>query len=557
MKLKYITIIQLTLTISLFSQSIFAKNTRGMGGDAVVCFNQDQQIETVTLLDYFQATRQSQTIDLGSPDLNYKEKVNYVLKRLEKINPTRAHLYKLWWKTFEKNTLRLKGYQLPDTKEPYGIKLPNNCKLKPVASQGMVLFPGERYYTFDQDLIDKMDSDNHAGLILHSLILKEALLIHRHSNSIHAQELNRVISSSRLDQIHLQEYFGHISKTHFVYADAHGIAICVPTAFQANWGKSCSKADMRFHDANSLASAYTYDYKENHPHPDLFSYKISNYPNSSVYPVGQQYVSFYPSQQVEKLQISNLEGFHYDRENNQINFIDEKIKLSFYLSDRRGFSKKRDMTLVFESNGQISALMSEKYEYYDDDEDLIRGCNHFLTLSQGDLKITLDYASELYLLNKAHQLDSRFICDLVPYVSGALELVEKPDDKNWNVQLYTHYLNSGNTILHDGTMTFITPYYLTNPIEDAYFNKVPVRSLVVDNQEVTYLKLPSNTGVFIPSQNKLVFIEEISSFYEGGTFKTVQLSKPQVLLSESGDKLLFPANKVLSLNHLGRVIVQN
>ena len=83
----------------------------GNGGDVVYCYQEGGV--SVEMLDLYEAvSRWGLTIDFGPPELSPLEKVNFVLDRLEAVDPYRAQEYRQRAGNFFTNALFLPGINL-------------------------------------------------------------------------------------------------------------------------------------------------------------------------------------------------------------------------------------------------------------------------------------------------------------------------------------------------------------------------------------------------------------------------------------------------------------
>ena len=202
----------------------FAAKEVGNGGDAVVCRDAAGKIISAEFFDYYEArTKRGLTIDLGADNLPYDQKVELVLSRIERLNPHRAELYRGFLKTFIVETRFLAGVELVDIPDTGNAFVPIGCKLEQLAVQQEVKFPGDSRYTINLDLWNQLDANNKAGLVLHEMILREAISDENmQTSSINARYLNSIFSTKGFEQMNLKTYIDLLRLVEFSKADAQG-----------------------------------------------------------------------------------------------------------------------------------------------------------------------------------------------------------------------------------------------------------------------------------------------------------------------------------------------
>ncbi len=259
----------------------------GNGGDVVVCYKPNSKVKvSVEMLDHYEARRRHQlTLDYG-PGISYQEKVEFVIDRLEKINPSRARLYRLWWNEFEASTKRVRNITLDDIPDSGDIIIPKYCKVEQIAIQGGDFDDPAIFYLINEDLVDYLDAENHASLILHELTLREAITLNYHRNSKRSRYFNNLISSTRLETLGLRDYFEEVSFAEFVYADANGFPICVKGNYQLPYQQEIihrlcasriansmfqTKVEPSFYNEEAFYSGRIYNYTYQHPFPHIFN----------------------------------------------------------------------------------------------------------------------------------------------------------------------------------------------------------------------------------------------------------------------------------------------
>ena len=151
----------------------------GNGGDVIVCRNGDV-VTRIELLDHYEgALLRNMHVSLGAAELPIAEKIEIALKRLQRIDPDRAAYYRGLFSNFWDSSQFLSGIVLSDIPDSQHVALPAgaNCRIEQIAIQRQVTFPEDFRYIINKDLWDLLDNTSKAGLVLHEILLHEAIAI--------------------------------------------------------------------------------------------------------------------------------------------------------------------------------------------------------------------------------------------------------------------------------------------------------------------------------------------------------------------------------------------
>jgi len=177
----------------------------GNGGIGVQCTKTDGS-STVELLDYYEGrTQWDLEIETGDASLTADQKITYILDRMTRLDPDRANKLREGVKNFESQSRKLSGINLGPTTDSDITITEANCHPVQIVVRKEPELPGDKYFTINKDLFDKMDTGSQAGLILHELIYKEAV-DHRHATSRLSRFLNANIASKKMGHISFKEY---------------------------------------------------------------------------------------------------------------------------------------------------------------------------------------------------------------------------------------------------------------------------------------------------------------------------------------------------------------
>lgn len=179
---------------------------RGNGGDVLVCYDSAGKITSAKFYDLFEAEVKF-GLKLIAPQGNtLNEKVDSIISRVEKIDPSRAWAFRNWYKDFFQESKFIPGVELGDIPDQGDALWPVNCKIKQLVVQTDVKPPlNPHRYTFSQDLWNLLDDNSKVATIIHELIFREAR-IKGHRSSQAVRYLNGLFWADRLNQLTLPEY---------------------------------------------------------------------------------------------------------------------------------------------------------------------------------------------------------------------------------------------------------------------------------------------------------------------------------------------------------------
>lgn len=210
----------------------------GNGGFVLSCPNKIQ------LFDYFEIEQQGHNIQ-PIPGISIDDKVEYLLARLESIDPNRAKSYRFQFKNFwndyqeklgvEGLHLNFEQSQNPDYQQRFGlgnVSIPTNCELVLAMQQMAPRFDGPVRSRIRTNLYmpvwNRLDLDTKAALIMHELFYREYLNRQPPENSKGVRHLNGLLGTEDYN----------------TYDSAHWISELVSVNFSAMF------PDFQFDDAS-------------------------------------------------------------------------------------------------------------------------------------------------------------------------------------------------------------------------------------------------------------------------------------------------------------------
>lgn len=204
----------------------------GNGGDLLRCAQSGTAKVEFELLDYYEGRYyRGLQPDLGPQGTSFDDKVKYVLKRLERRNPSRGALYRSWYQTFFNETrffLEGRIVEIPDTGP---VVIPEGCSIQQIAAQlpDEQILPGDHRYTIDLNLWNQISEETRAGLVLHELVYREAIT-NLQMNSKRVRYFNEYISSSAFASFGDREMLSLVHTVGFRFVDYYGVPLDISRA---------------------------------------------------------------------------------------------------------------------------------------------------------------------------------------------------------------------------------------------------------------------------------------------------------------------------------------
>lgn len=218
-----ITILSFILFLINFNAYAGGGRTVGNGGDVLKCLSSNK--DTYQILDWYEGENiRNLNLDIGSDNLNVDQKLQIALTRLSRLSPARALRYQAHIKTFMSEIKWMPEGSLQDVKDSDEVAFPSNCKILQIANQSIPILSTDKRYLIDEYLWSKLDSNQKAALLLHEVILREAVEI-GHLNSVSARYLNSLILSTEIEQLPIEEFTEILKKLDFTSNSIQGINI--------------------------------------------------------------------------------------------------------------------------------------------------------------------------------------------------------------------------------------------------------------------------------------------------------------------------------------------
>lgn len=223
--------ILLPALISL-SATAFANNwyDRGNGGFVFLCESQPSIVVDL---------QENESRGLGpvqfSKATTATEKALDIIRRLEKLDPSRAALYKSWVKDFFLTAQFLKTSSLKHTPDLGLVTIPAGCKLEqPVFQRNPSILNSFRF-TVNEDVWEQLDTDNQAALIVHEVIYREFMNSPaKEMFSERVRILNSILHADALKDLSRGDYLALLQDLHIAAYEHDGLTFA--TGFSLDSG---------------------------------------------------------------------------------------------------------------------------------------------------------------------------------------------------------------------------------------------------------------------------------------------------------------------------------
>lgn len=262
---------------------------RGNGGFVLRC--PDKATQT---FDVYEAhSRYGFTIDSKHSN-SVEERVQYLISKLEKFNPSRAAGYSQWAEDFNKESRRIDNIEMfPVPDLGFGAK-PRDCKIELTVFQRAPDILNRFRYAINQDLWNELDILNQAALIMHEIIYRELSSAQDFAGTSEAARyLNGILNSEEFTNLKQADYLALLQSLGFRNADYGGYSILLRL--------DDPKLDFKleFYPTGGLVGAYLDNANRLYP-PDL---KINNVECYWI----DSFVSFYPEGKTRSLYLTYSE----------------------------------------------------------------------------------------------------------------------------------------------------------------------------------------------------------------------------------------------------------
>lgn len=162
----------LLVALSLFfSAESFAGDTKGQGGDILVCKRADRT--TYESFDLYERYNYRLSLAFGETTTS-EEIVEKVLSRLMSLDPQRYCLYKKYLESFSRESEYIETEIEPINDEGLPI-IPHHCKLQQAAIQTILPDAAGIKYRFYRPAVEQLNELHRTALFFHEFVYRDGL----------------------------------------------------------------------------------------------------------------------------------------------------------------------------------------------------------------------------------------------------------------------------------------------------------------------------------------------------------------------------------------------
>jgi len=236
-------------TFSLLFASSFSwalGDQKDNGGNVIFC-NKNGSME-IQLLDLYEGHVAYDFNFVPAQAKTMAEIFEERVQTLDKWNPTRANLYRQYFKSFSDEAKFLPpGNSIPNIGDEGWATVPDGCELKQIVVQQDIPTPEGIRYFVNRDLWAQLSEESKAALLLHEFIYREGRdAKNNFRNSSGVRYFNALIHSDLMPKLALKQYIAHLRYIGFQEAEAQGETIALFT-----WNKDYTVKTEQAVDFNS------------------------------------------------------------------------------------------------------------------------------------------------------------------------------------------------------------------------------------------------------------------------------------------------------------------
>lgn len=201
------------LSVFFFVGNAAAGNEVGNGGDVVVCTDANEQIESLELLDFWEAQEESAVLFKKIPeDTSVESVLESVFSQLAPLAPSLARQYGLRSKEFFKEVRFVEASKLTELDDSLHALNPSteNCKIQQVAIRVKDDTAPKRFLV-DKKLWEQMSSKQKAGLVLHEIVYEQLAFI-EDTDSRRARRLVAFFFSQNFAKLSANDFWAQLRK---------------------------------------------------------------------------------------------------------------------------------------------------------------------------------------------------------------------------------------------------------------------------------------------------------------------------------------------------------
>jgi hypothetical protein len=365
----------------------------GNGGDAVVCFDGDGQIDTVEMLDIYEAKTDNWgfSFKMGNAK-DFNEKVQQSIDIFKQKVPQKGMLYQDYYDSFFSET-SFKIVNLVDILDSKHVFFPIGCEVQQIAIHREPKFSGQSRYIINKKLWDKMDDLNKAALVLHEIIYRDSYE-NGNRNSVSSRYLNGWALSDQFSAVEPIKLEKFLEKFNFLESGTY-------PGLHFTTEKGSYETNTHYHSNGNIASAYLSEDKDSY----IF------YNNSKIVLKRGTHVNFHENGEIFSVISKNPLEFNF--QNNIYRIVgylrfDSNKKLlggelvgpvEISLNSKKAIIQDK---LYIHSNGKIANTSLAEYMEFDIAGRKVNGKDEIELYESGELKYLQNFQYERVELNTSY-----------------------------------------------------------------------------------------------------------------------------------------------------------
>jgi len=205
----------IVILLPFMAPSAYAGGSVENGGNVVVCRTPGHEIQSIELLDYYEArVMRGLDLDYAGQSADVSDGFRNLMLRLGRLSPDRVRKYTDEFLHFSDEALLVPGVELVTIPDSKHLFLPKGCEVTQIVIQRIPEFGGDKRYFVNADLWSLLSVRDKVGLILHELLLREAME-QGVETSVATRYLNSLLASSAFDRVSFSDFAKILSKHGF------------------------------------------------------------------------------------------------------------------------------------------------------------------------------------------------------------------------------------------------------------------------------------------------------------------------------------------------------
>lgn len=205
----------IVMLLPFMASGAYAGGSVENGGNVVVCRTPGHEIQSIELLDYYEArVMRGLNLDYAGEGADVSDGFRKLMVRLGRLSPDRVRKYTDEFLRFDDEALLVPGVELVTIPDSKHLFLPKGCEVTQIVIQRIPEFQGDKRYFVNADLWSLLSVRDKVGLILHELLLREAME-QGVETSVATRYLNSLLASPTFDRLSFSDFAKILSEHAF------------------------------------------------------------------------------------------------------------------------------------------------------------------------------------------------------------------------------------------------------------------------------------------------------------------------------------------------------